>query len=47
MDAQTGKTASGTRHVHSNQEGELQPTSALVHYTHADDLPSGFMGVVV
>ena len=25
MDAQTGKTASGTRHVHSNQEGELQP----------------------
>lgn len=43
MDAQTGKTASGTRHVHSNQEGELQPTSALVHYTHADDLPYEIM----
>ncbi len=44
MDASANKPMFGTKpHKHSNQKGELQPTSALVHYAHADDLPFEIM----
>lgn len=44
MDASANKPATGARPVeHTNQQGSLQPTSKLVHYIHADDLPYAIM----
>lgn len=44
MESSVSNKAAGTHaRVHTNQEGSLQPTSALMHYTRADDLPFEIM----
>ena len=43
MNTPTSPDAARSRSKHTNLEGTLRPTSELVHYAHADDLPYQIM----